>query len=128
MEKAELHRFSRQSLDILQANLRLARLQGLYNSTVEVLLVGSTIVVVWLAASQVLAQEMTVGALVAYLSYLTRFQDPPPRVSAMPTSGFRKPWERLSVFSRYWILPPSTERCQAWLIYPASEEASTLRM
>jgi ATP-binding cassette, subfamily B, bacterial MsbA len=76
MERAELHRFSRQSLDILQANLRLARLQGFYNSTVEVLLVGSTVVVVWLAAPQVLAKEMTVGALVAYLSYLTRFQDP----------------------------------------------------
>jgi subfamily B ATP-binding cassette protein MsbA len=86
MEKAELHRFSGQSLDILQANLRLARLQGFYNSTVEVLLVGSTVVVVWLAAPQVLAKEMTVGALVAYLSYLTRFQDP---LKGLSNANFR---------------------------------------
>src|ERR671914_619263 len=86
MEKAELHRFSEQSLDILQANLRLARLQGFYNSTVEILLVGSTVVVVWLAAPQVLAQEMTVGALVAYLSYLTRFQDP---LKGLSNANFR---------------------------------------
>jgi subfamily B ATP-binding cassette protein MsbA len=86
MEKTELHRFSRQSLDILQANVRLARLQGFYNSTVEVLLVGSTVVVVWLAAPQVLAQEMTVGALVAYLSYLTRFQDP---LKGLSNANFR---------------------------------------
>jgi subfamily B ATP-binding cassette protein MsbA len=86
MEKAELRRFSGQSLDILQANLRLARLQGFYNSTVEILLVGSTVVVVWLAAPQVLAQEMTVGALVAYLSYLTRFQDP---LKGLSNANFR---------------------------------------
>ena len=31
---------------------------------------------VWLAAPQVIADEMTLGALVAYLAYLTRFYDP----------------------------------------------------
>src|ERR671917_1563186 len=99
MEKAELHRFSRQSLDILQANLRLARLQGFYNSTVEILLVGSTVVVVWLAAPQVLAQEMTVGALVAYLSYLTRFQDPLQGSQQRQLPDSESIGERLSGFS-----------------------------
>ena len=42
--------------------------------------------VVWLAAPQVLAQEMTVGALVAYLSYLTRFQDP---LKGLSNANFR---------------------------------------
>lgn len=76
MEKHELERFSRQSLDMLQANLRLARLEGFYSSTVEIILVGGTVLVVWLAAPKVLAGEMTLGGLVAYLSYLTRFYDP----------------------------------------------------
>jgi subfamily B ATP-binding cassette protein MsbA len=86
MEKAELDRFSNQSQNILQANLRLARLQGLYTSTVEVLLVTSTVMVVWLAAPQALAGEMTVGALVAYLGYLARFQNP---LKGLSNANFR---------------------------------------
>ncbi|MFQ6028517.1 MAG: ABC transporter ATP-binding protein, partial [Dehalococcoidia bacterium] len=76
MERAELSRFREHSTNILHANVRLARLEGLYSSTVELVLVGSTVVVVWLAAPQVLSESMTVGALVAYLGYLARFQNP----------------------------------------------------
>jgi subfamily B ATP-binding cassette protein MsbA len=86
MEQAELNRFSGQSQSILQANLRLARLEGFYTSTVELLLVGSTVVVVWLAAPQVLAEAMTVGALVAYLGYLARFQNP---LKGLSNANFR---------------------------------------
>ncbi|HEU0021715.1 MAG TPA: ABC transporter ATP-binding protein [Dehalococcoidia bacterium] len=86
MERAELHRFSGQSQNILQANLRLARLQGFYTSTVEVLIVGSTVVVVWFAAPQVLTETMTVGALVAYLGYLARFQNP---LKGLSNANFR---------------------------------------
>jgi subfamily B ATP-binding cassette protein MsbA len=86
MERAELYRFSGQSQNILQANLRLARRQGFYTSTVEVLIVGSTAVVVWFAVPQVLAEEMTVGALVAYLGYLARFQNP---LKGLSNANFR---------------------------------------
>ncbi len=76
MERAELDRFSHMSQNILQANLRLAKLEGLYSSIVEIILVSGTVLVVWLAAPQALAGQMTVGALVAYLGYLARFYDP----------------------------------------------------
>ncbi len=76
MEQAELDRFSRMSQNILRANLRLVKLEGFYSSIVEIILVSSTVLVVWLAAPQALAGQMTVGALVAYLGYLARFYDP----------------------------------------------------
>ena len=76
MERAELNRFSGLSMNILRANLRLARLEGFYSSTVELILISGTVLVVWLAAPQVITEQMTLGALVAYLSYLTRFYDP----------------------------------------------------
>ena len=73
MERAELGRLNRFSQNILRANLHLARLEGFYNASVEMILVGSTAVVIWFAAPDVLAGQMTVGALVAYLA---RFQEP----------------------------------------------------
>jgi len=76
MERVELNRFSGLSVNILRANLRLARLEGFYSSTVELILISGTVLVVWLAAPQVISEQMTLGALVAYLSYLTRFYDP----------------------------------------------------
>ena len=76
MESVEMSRFSGLSRNILQANLGLARLEGLYSATVELILIGSTVTVVWLAAPQVLAEQMTVGALVSYLIFLTRLQNP----------------------------------------------------
>ena len=76
MERVELNRFKGHSTGILHANLRLARLEGLYGSSVELILVSGTVLVVWLAAPQVIADEMTLGALVAYLAYLARFYDP----------------------------------------------------
>ena len=56
--------------------MRLVRLEGLYGSTVELILVSTTVLAVWLAAPQALVGQMTVGALVAYLGYLTRFCGP----------------------------------------------------
>jgi len=76
MERAEQERFRRMSHSIVRANLWLARLEGFYGSAVELILVASTVLVVWLAAPQALAGQMTVGALVAYLGYLARVYDP----------------------------------------------------
>ena len=86
MEWSELQRFRRESQSILHANLRLAKLQGVYTSSVEVLLMGSTVLVIWLAAPQVIAENMTVGALVAYLAYLMRFQNP---LKGLSNANFR---------------------------------------
>ena len=76
MEKAELDRFSAMSHNILQSHMRLIKLEGFYSAAVELILVAATVLVVWLAAPQALAGQMTVGALVAYLGYLARFYDP----------------------------------------------------
>lgn len=76
MEKAEMNRFRSFSQSILRAELHLARLEGFYSASVEMILVGSTAVVIWFAAPNVLSDQMTVGALVAYLAYLARFQEP----------------------------------------------------
>ena len=76
MERTELNRFTGLSRNILQANVGLARLEGFYSATVEIILVGTTVTVVWLAAPQVLGGDMSVGALVSYLIFLTRLQNP----------------------------------------------------
>jgi len=76
MERAELNRFTRSSNNILLANVQLARLEGFYHISVEMILIGSVVMVVWLAAPQVWAEQMKVGALVTYLLYLARFQEP----------------------------------------------------
>lgn len=52
------------------------RLLKYISTTVELILVSSTVLVVWLAAPQTLTGQMTVGALVAYFGYLARFYDP----------------------------------------------------
>ena len=76
MELAELNRFTRTSSNIRVASVRLARLEGFYHISVEMILVGSVVLVIWMAAPQVLAEQMTVGGLVAYLAYLARYQEP----------------------------------------------------
>ena len=76
MERAELRRFSGTSQEILTSSVRLARLEGYYHVSVEMILIGSVVLVIWLAAPRVLAEQMTVGALVAYLGYLARVQEP----------------------------------------------------
>lgn len=76
MERAELRRFRETSEDILTYSVRLARLEGYYHVTVEMILVSSVVVVIWLAGPKVLSDQMTVGALVAYLGYLARVQEP----------------------------------------------------
>ena len=76
MERAELNRFRGTSQEILTSSVRLARLEGYYHVCVEMILVGSVVLVIWLAAPRVLAEQMTVGALVAYLGYLARVQEP----------------------------------------------------
>lgn len=76
MERAELNRFRSTSQEILTSSVRLARLEGYYHITVEMILVSSMVLVIWLAAPTVLAEQMTVGALVAYLGYLARVQEP----------------------------------------------------
>ena len=76
MERAESTRFTGLSMGILGAQLRLARLEGIYGASVELILVGSTMLVIWLVAPRVIEGEMTVGALVAYLAYLASFYSP----------------------------------------------------
>jgi len=76
MEKAELNRFRGTSQEILTSSVRLARLEGYYHVSVEMILIGSVVLVIWMAAPRVLAEQMTVGALVAYLGYLARVQEP----------------------------------------------------
>ena len=76
MERAELNRFRGTSQEILTSSVRLARLEGYYHVSVEMILIGSVVLVIWLAAPRVLAEQMTVGALVAYLGYLARVQEP----------------------------------------------------
>ena len=76
MERTELRHFRDTSQDILTYSVRLARLEGYYHVTVEMILVSSIVVVIWMAGPKVLSDQMTVGALVAYLGYLARVQEP----------------------------------------------------
>lgn len=80
-ERYEAVRFAAKSNDLLQARVRTAKLRAVYSSTVDVWVLAGTLVVVIIAAPRVVAGTFTVGALVAYLSYLNKLYGPAKKLS-----------------------------------------------
>jgi ATP-binding cassette subfamily B protein/subfamily B ATP-binding cassette protein MsbA len=72
----EIQRFNTKNQSYCQSNLEVAKWWSLYSP--GMILLGSlgTLLVLWVGTHQVLAQELTVGGLVAFLTYLTLFYTP----------------------------------------------------
>ena len=85
-EKYEAERFADKSLELLRARVGIAKLQSIYSSTVDVWVFIGTIIVIWVAAPRITSGAFTVGALVAYLSYLNKLYGPAKKLSKINVS------------------------------------------
>jgi len=85
-EDFELARFSGKSVELLRARVGIAKLQSVYSSTVDVWVFAGTMIVIVTASPRILAGTFTVGALVAYLSYLNKLYGPAKALSKINVS------------------------------------------
>ncbi len=72
----EIDRFNRLSRDYCNSNLKVARLWGLYSPGMIFLGSMGAVLILWYGTHQVIQGELTVGELVAFLSYLALFYTP----------------------------------------------------
>ncbi|MCU1357656.1 MAG: Xenobiotic-transporting ATPase [Acidimicrobiales bacterium] len=71
-EPAERERFAKVNADVTETALRAGRLQAFMFPIVMLVLNGSSVAVLWFGASRIDSGHMQVGALIAFLSYLTQ--------------------------------------------------------
>jgi ABC-type multidrug transport system fused ATPase/permease subunit len=75
-EDASHQRFDQLNRGNLRANLRAMALSSMFPPVVELMSTGATAIVLWFGAVAVLSGEITVGIVVAFLTYVTRFFQP----------------------------------------------------
>lgn len=85
-EQFEAERFAARSLELLKARVGITKLQSIYSSTVDVWVFTGTLIVILTATPRILAGTFTVGALVAYLSYLNKLYGPAKAISKINVS------------------------------------------
>ena len=71
-EPAERERFAAVNADVTDTALRAGRLQAFMFPIVMLVLNGSTVAVLWFGAGRIDNGQMKIGALIAFLSYLTQ--------------------------------------------------------
>lgn len=71
-EPAEVARFSSVNTDVTDTALKAGRLQAFMFPIVMVILNASTVAVLWFGAGRIAGGELKIGALIAFLSYLTQ--------------------------------------------------------
>jgi ABC-type multidrug transport system fused ATPase/permease subunit len=85
-ERFEFDRFHAKSMDVLRGRVKAKTLSSIYGSMVELCVFAGTLVVVLFATPRVLAGTLTVGGLVAYLSYLNKLYGPVNKLSKINLS------------------------------------------
>ena len=85
-EEFEAERFASRSRELLRARVGIAKLQSIYSSTVDVWVFVGTLIVITTASPSIIAGTFTVGALVAYLSYLNKLYGPAKALSKINVS------------------------------------------
>jgi ATP-binding cassette subfamily B protein/subfamily B ATP-binding cassette protein MsbA len=75
-EQLEHRRFVSSSRESLSANLRLYTFQTVYGAFVNVLIAAGTAAVLWIGARHVMADRLTVGELLVFVSYLASLYAP----------------------------------------------------
>lgn len=76
LEDHQAMEFRDRSLRMVKAKLRLARMSGLYGSSVDILMLATTVGVIWFASPAVVLGTLRLGALVAFLGYLDKMFKP----------------------------------------------------
>jgi ATP-binding cassette subfamily B protein len=69
-EKAEMRRFAELNNGYIAQNLKLVRIQGLFEPLLEALVGMTFLVVLWFGGGQVLAGKMSVGSLIMFNTYM----------------------------------------------------------
>lgn len=85
-ENRESYRFANRSLALLRTQVKTAKLSSYYSTTTEVCIFAGTLIVITVASPWVLAGSFTLGALVAYLSYLNKLYSPVKKLSKINLS------------------------------------------
>lgn len=80
-EKYEIERFTKQNQLNFQAAMKNVQLNSMLTPTVEFLAAISVTFIVWFGGYEVLNDEMTAGALVAFLTYAVNLANPVKRLS-----------------------------------------------
>lgn len=75
-EEAESRHFTASSQTYLDRNMALVHYRALFTSTTSVLAGVSTLVLLWVGGSRVIADKVTIGELVAFLGYLSQLTWP----------------------------------------------------
>ena len=75
-EKREVGKFETRSLDLLRGELRVAWMRSLFSPTMTLITSIGTIIIWWVGGGKVLGGELTLGAFVAFTSYMWRFYGP----------------------------------------------------
>ena len=69
-EKAEMRRFEELNQDYIAQNIKLVRMQGLFQPLLEALIGMTFLVVLWFGGRQVLAGKISVGSFVMFNTYM----------------------------------------------------------
>jgi ATP-binding cassette subfamily B protein len=83
--KAETRRFEHESGEMLEAGLRVARLEARFSWTLSVITALALALLVIVGANQVLAGAITAGTLVVFIQYLRDIQGPLTTLSRLST-------------------------------------------
>jgi ATP-binding cassette subfamily B protein len=75
-EQREVGKFKGRSLDLLRGELRVAWMRSLFGPVMAFITSIGTIVIWWVGGRDILAGELTLGAFVAFTSYMYRFYGP----------------------------------------------------
>jgi ATP-binding cassette, subfamily B, bacterial MsbA len=86
-EKFELSRFAKKSGELLQGRVRLKKLSAMYSSSVELCIFAGTLIVIKVGTPWVVvAGSITIGGLVAFVTYLDKLYGPVKTLSKMNLS------------------------------------------
>jgi ATP-binding cassette subfamily B multidrug efflux pump len=69
-EQAELRRFEELNKNYIAQNIRLVRIQGLFQPLLEMLIGFTFLIVLWVGGQQVLAHRITLGSFVMFNTYM----------------------------------------------------------
>jgi ATP-binding cassette subfamily B protein len=75
-ETAEVERFRRSNAELVDRNIRLARLQAMFYPSLTLLLGSGAVLVLWFGSRAVIAGRITLGDFVAFNSYLVMLSWP----------------------------------------------------
>ena len=75
-ERREVGKFKGRSLDLLRGELRVAWMRSLFGPVMGFVTSIGTIIIWWVGGRDILAGELTLGAFVAFTSYMYRFYGP----------------------------------------------------